>query len=467
MLEPYPSSVHHPIHTTMQTLAHLSPSASSSATLTQLPVSLSAGQRRRSSTLPLPPTSESSCPRSACVGPARQASASSTSFWCNDVDRFERQTTSSPTLAARVGCMVRPNLACKRRLSEADMILARCRKKSVRMAVAHARRKRRWGLPSSLSTRRSSIASNASLVAPWRAARQHQRRQRQLTPDSSIHANEDASGCARTPALITAEHNNSTRTEVLPELRLLSATRTAPIGWSHFSGAAAFKPHMVETYDELHAKRTPEQQRFWPIIDHQLDHTGARMLSLCNPSPYALAGKSAQDEEQRTLPKAAAPLSRCSMHAFATDSQAMAFSDEDHSPLTPEAPLERSQRSSTCRVSRWARNVVNTQVQRHTHLSPSATLSAVIDFTRAQASHKHELQHAVDTPPQSPARNAYGQLIHSPPSPHSDYVCKPQLAPHAPLRIAPRQPASSASQSNDYFGHWEFYLCRFGKESTF
>uniref|UniRef100_V5EVH0 Uncharacterized protein n=2 Tax=Kalmanozyma brasiliensis (strain GHG001) TaxID=1365824 RepID=V5EVH0_KALBG len=271
------------------------------------------------------------------------------------------------------------------------------------------------------------------------ARKQH--RERQLA-----RRNKDKAAKAKSAATPPSQ----TKQDVLPELRLLSATRTAPIGWSQFSGAAAFAPHMVEVYDERDAKCAPERQRFWPIIDHQLDYTGARMLSLSNGTFHLSEPCAKPLLDEPISPKSGLPLRQLAMPAY---TQPIGSSDEDRSPVTPDAPTHRAARSPT-RPSRQARKAVAKESQRKARipLSPSATLSAVIDFTRAQASAK---QHP------EPARNAYGQLIHSPPSP----PVKPQhsLAPHAPLRIAPR----SVPRSRDYFGHWETYLCHFGKESTF
>ncbi|KAN0060830.1 hypothetical protein ACQY0O_007489 [Thecaphora frezii] len=57
----------------------------------------------------------------------------------------------------------------------------------------------------------------------------------------------------------------------LPQLSLLSATQTAPVGWQR--PTATFVP--AASVSALQ----PEQQRFWPLVDRQLDWTAARMLS--------------------------------------------------------------------------------------------------------------------------------------------------------------------------------------------
>lgn len=411
-------------------------------------VSAGLPSQRDVSMTPSPPVSEGSSRGLVSPGsqtPLSHASDSSASSF-TDVDPFERHTTASPIFASRKltpSVRIRPTLASKRVLSEGDIVPPR-QNKRVRVANDALTRKRLAGtLSHSHAAVRSSPIPAESSVAAWRMARKQQR-ERQLARRNKARVAETKS--AATPP-------SQARQDVLPELRLLSATRTAPIGWSQFSGAAAFAPHMVEMYDERDAKRAPERQRFWPIIDHQLDYTGARMLSLSSASygPLHLSepcGKPLFDEP--VSPKSGLPLHRFAMPAY---TQPIGSSDEDCSPFSPDAPSHRAPRPAIRRPSRQALEAVAKESQRKATipLSPSATLSAVIDFTRAQASAKHP----------EPARNAYGQPIHSPPSP--PVKCEHVRAPHAPLRIAP----CTAPRSRDYFGHWETYLCHFGKESTF
>lgn len=333
----------------------------------------------------------------------------------------------------------------------------------------------------------SSFVPSVPAITSWRMACE-QRRERQLAKSKSkrqaanlkraaASALSKASRSADTtdaePA--QAQRSSNTKSDPLPELRLLSATRTAPIGWSRFAGAKAFESRMVEVYDERTAKRAPERQRFWPIIDHQLDYTGARMLSLSNSlhSSLPFANACTHPGAKSLFDPPVSPKSGLPMYT-----QPMGSSDEDRLPLTPDVPARCAIPSSPRRpASQYARDAVQNESHRKAKypLSPAATLSAVIDFTRAQASQKEQQQREAA----QPACNAYGQLVYSPPSPPvvaatvTAKDAKPDLAAHAPLRIAPRRStaATGASsdfhRSRDYFGHWETYLCNFGKESTF
>ena len=84
----------------------------------------------------------------------------------------------------------------------------------------------------------------------------------------------------------------------------------------------------------------------------------------------------------------------------------------------------------------------------------------MIDFTRAQHDARERKSAAQVKAVAEPERNAYGQLLRSPCTP----PVASTLAPHAPPRIAPR---TASTKGRDYFGHWESYLCGYGKESTF
>lgn len=130
--------------------------------------------------------------------------------------------------------------------------------------------------------------------------------------------------------------------KVLPELRLLSATRTAPIGWT----SGTLMKH--NTLQERNiAKPDPESQRFWPIINNgELDFTGARMLSLHNPV-YCVPP-----------PQAVSLLSKVTVLPASSGSSV----DDDVSPRTPSASPKALR----------------------TTLSPKTTLGVMIDFTRAQ-----------------------------------------------------------------------------------
>ena len=414
-----------------------------------------------SSATPSPPASQPLTPTqlaSASNDPMTQASDSSASTSCcarthgNHIYRnaLRRQTSASPTFAFRpqppAGQQAHrfgSSLANKRVLSEGEVILPRPSKKKNRMPHNPTLGKRSCGALASCS---SSFVPSAPAITSWRKACE-QRRQRRH--EKRTHA----AMAATRPA--PAHLPSTTKSDVLPELRLLSATRTAPIGWSHLTGASSFMPHKVEVYDERVAKRAPERQRFWPIIDHQLDYTGARMLSLSSTSARpTLAARPLCDVA--ISPKSRSPLPRQQL-VMPACSRSMASSDEDRSPLTPDAPTRclASRAAPTRRASQYARDAVANESRRSSRLtlSPQATLSTVIDFTRAQASRA--------------ARNAYGQLIHSPPSPPLSAVVE-RPAAHAPLRIAPRRStAADVHMSTDYFGHWETYLCNFGKESTF
>ncbi len=252
---------------------------------------------------------------------------------------------------------------------------------------------------------------------------------------------------------------------MLPELRLLSATRTAPIGWTRMASISNPLAHTLEMYDERNAKRAPERQRFWPIVDHQLDYTGARMLSLSSASNgrlqlgthFTKAAISLPIDEPVSPKSGVAPL----MPSHTLPMQpGMASSDEDRSPLTPGACVEPPRASTT--VSRYARDAVRNEPDRKpsVQLSPSATLAAMIDFTRAQHDRRQRQSAAHVGAVVEPERNAYGQPLRSPFSP--PVACA--LAPHAPPRIAPR---AAPTKDRDYFGHWESYLCGYSKESTF
>ncbi len=252
---------------------------------------------------------------------------------------------------------------------------------------------------------------------------------------------------------------------MLPELRLLSATRTAPIGWTRMASISNPLAHGLEMYDERNAKQAPERQRFWPIVDHQLDYTGARMLSLSSArnGPLQLGTHFTKPAIPLPIDEPVSPKSSVAplMPSHTLPMQpGMASSDEDHSPLTPAACVEPPRASTT--VSRYALDAVRNEPDRKPsiQLAPPATLAAMIDFTRAQHDRRQRQSAAHVGAVVEPERNAYGQLFRSPFSPPT--ACA--LAPHAPLRIAPR---AAPTKDRDYFGHWESYLCGYGKESTF
>ncbi|SPO32560.1 uncharacterized protein UTRI_04304 [Ustilago trichophora] len=491
--EPYQSAAFQQMRARIQSLSTppaLSPSAtpnqelslpSPAASSCQLPLA----QRDESAT-PSPPVSESSCHVSAPLAsqtPLTEASDSSADSY-TDRHSFVRHSRASARNVLRKTSNLghhnhrfRPILASQRLLSEGDVIHPRLTKKS-RIAINMALRKRSLGLLSTCSDLTSSqvhaveMGTQLPSLASWRMARKQQRDRKlvkQRSKARSAAATSAQSKCQprSTPAIHACPSQASaTSSDVLPELRLLSATRTAPIGWSHFTGAFAFAPNMVEVYDERDAKQAPERHRFWPIIDQQLDYTGARMLSLSqigsSPRPQvqltpSFDGPVSPKSDLPSYPNSSGmlaiqhpPMQACS--------QIMTSSDEDHSPLTPGAPPLTANPSSSLQVSQRARKAVRDEHLRKASipLSPSATLAAVIDFTRAQAASKiPHLSHQ--------QRNAYGQLVHSPPSPKG----KVALEAHAPLRIAPRPQGAASNKGRDYFGHWETYLCNYGKESTF
>lgn len=377
--------------------------------------------------------------------------------------------------APRRCSFVRPSLASKRVLSEGDVVNPRSSKRS-RFVTSLGPQKRPIGAVSkldaaTLSAHTLESGGPCSSITSWRVARKRQRERRlarraKLALATSSSAGNDGSAHAN-----VSEQQNAIKTDVLPELRLLSATRTAPIGWSQFAGASAFRTDLVEeVYDERDAKRAPERQRFWPIIDHQLDYTGARLLSLSNKTAYRadyLHDPHAHSDANFSSLGLVSPKSRFPLHPVdglasvqpsrPVYSRVASSSEEERSPLTPGAPARGSNRPSAVpAVSRQARDVVENESNREARisLSPAATLASVIDFTRAQAREKRQ---------RSEERNAYGQLVHSPPS----SMARTELAAYAPPRIAPRPQTSSKNQSRDYFGHWEAYLCNYGKESTF
>ncbi|SPO27660.1 uncharacterized protein UTRI_04304_B [Ustilago trichophora] len=492
--EPYQSAAFQQMRARMQSLSTppaLSPSAAShkelclpspAASSSQLPLT-----QRDDSVTPSPPASESSsCHVSAPLAsqtPLTEASDSSADSY-TDRHSFLRHSRASAGIASRKMSnlghrkhRVRPTLASKRLLSEGDVIHPRPTKRS-RIATSMALRKRSLGLSSTCSdlnpgpVHAVEMGAHVPSLTSWRMARKQQR-DRQLAKQrskvrpvaaTSTQSKDQASSTPSTSA--RPSQASAAKLDVLPELRLLSATRTAPIGWSHFAGASAFVPHMVEVYDERDTKQAPERQRFWPIIDQQLDHTGARMLSLSHTGSLPRTQvKLASSFDEPISPKSGLQphpnssgllsVQHAPMQAY---SQTMGSSDEDHSPLTPGATPRTANRSSSLQVSQQARKAVRDEPLRKASipLSPSATLAAVIDFTRAQAASKiPHLSHQ--------QRNAYGQLVHSPPSPKG----KVDMEAHAPLRIAPRSQGTASNKGRDYFGHWETYLCNYGKESTF
>nr|CDI54227.1 putative protein [Melanopsichium pennsylvanicum 4] len=450
----------------MQSLS--TPSAASSLAVTtgfSWPIEHDTSNDSRSSLLvereeclsPSPPASESSFAAPASQTPTTEASDSSAGSYTHDASR------KSYTFENRFD-QVRPSLTFKRVLSEGDIMLPQPSKKS-RLAQNTVSRKRSIGLPSLAnsafgSTRLSHLDVRAPSVASWRMAR-NQQRDRQLAKSYQAQVSSSptfassrsrrkgprsTSSRATTHAPLTQV--SAGKTDVLPELRLLSATRTAPIGWSRFAGASSFAP--VELYDEREAKRAPDHQRFWPIVDHQLDYTGARMLFLSNvdrkPKPQLVCDDSLSPRSGLPPhPDQSRLLSFSHPPARAASSQGLGSSDEEHSPLTPGAPSRTAARTPSRReVSRHARDAVDNESHRKASifLPPSATLACVIDFTRAQAARK-----TVEAQRPSPKIKAE--------------------QPFAPLRIAPKKQNGNGDKRRDYFDHWEAYLCNFGKETTF
>ncbi|CDS01252.1 hypothetical protein [Sporisorium scitamineum] len=444
-LEPYQSAAFQQIRSRMQALS-TPPDLAPSPANKQLALSAAAASypqsRRQSTCSPSPPATESgnyADQPSASNTPLTLATDSSASSSSTSIrtDAFRRQATACSTFAlhAHPPARTRPGLANKRVLSEGQVILPRPAKRS-RMPSSPTLRKQSCDALHSAS----SFLPSVTAITSWRMACE-QRRQRHLAKSKSrLHAaslkRAAAASTLRKPsrsAATTDAEPTLIKSDPLPELRLLSATRTAPIGWSHFAGAnKAFVPHMVEVYDERAAKRAPERQRFWPIIDHQLDYTGARMLLLSNSSYRSLApSHPATHSGAKSLfdppvsPKSGLPVY----------SQPMGSSDEDSLPLTPDAPIQS--RSLPRRASQYARDAVANESRRKStiSLSPAATLPPQVTATVKSS--------------------------------------KPDLAAHAPLRIAPRRsvaatgPSSDSRRTKDYFGHWETYLCNFGKESTF
>ncbi|TKY84529.1 hypothetical protein EX895_006431 [Sporisorium graminicola] len=492
-LAPYQSAVFQKATTRMQVLStppDLAPSPVGKKL--NLPATAAAScpkpSRRQSSSSPSPPSTESGSsadPASATNTPITLASDSSASSISSRTAAFHRQATVCPafSLQTQPPVRIRPTLANKRVLSEGEVILPRPAKRS-RMPYNPILRKRSCNALQSPS----SFVPSVPAIASWRAACE-QRRRRQVAKSKSKRQpvslkratasalrNASCSASSKSARSTDTESDRIIRSYALPELRLLSATRTAPIGWSNFAGAKAFAPRMIEVYDERAAKRAPERERFWPIVDRQLDYTGARMLSHSNSSHRSLIFSNSCTHSGANKPSFDPPVSPKSGLPVCT--QAVASSDEDRSPLTPHEPAQRlAPELPRCRASQYALDAVENESRRKSTmpLSPAVTLSAVIDFTRALASQKEQQQRDAA----QLARNAYGQPVYSPPSsPQATSVAvtvkgsEPDLAAHTPLRIAPiaLAPTGTASDSHrgsDYFGHWETYLCNVGKESTF
>lgn len=387
------------------------------------------------STTPSPPSSESYSP------------SSSTSF-NNDkqsgntfvTEASDSSAGSSSESTHKTTCR-RPVDTNKRVLSEGDVIAPLPAKRSCN-AIAKALRKRSVRFPSSASdstTNPFDRDPRLSSVNAWKRARQQRQCGTRSPLPSSPPQPHVTPSKAASPIIPTKQPE--VRSEVLPELRLLSATRTAPIGWSSIPQHPSFAPKMIEVYDERDASRAPERQRFWPIIDAQLDYTGARMLSLSSASPHQPLNLS---RPRAKYDEPLSPKSTLPAHYGATSS------GSDASPLTPDAlprPINCTRRQARGEASAYAKNRTRTESQREAKLplSPKTTLGAMIDFTRAQAAQ----------------RNTYGQPLHTPLPAQTKGA-----EAYAPPRIPPKSKQENKGQ-RDYFGHWEVYLCNYGRESRY
>ncbi|PWY98223.1 hypothetical protein BCV70DRAFT_35734 [Testicularia cyperi] len=272
-----------------------------------------------------------------------------------------------------------------------------------------------------------------SSAAAWRQARKQMSRRstatsvrspklsspsRRMAPRSGSSASLSSASSASTltsPGLLDeAGPSNKVvkrvEVEALPELRLLSATQTAPIGWSQ---ACAAKPwdDPIECYDENGAALAPESQRFWPIRNHQLDYTAARMLklaALCTSSPSSSSTDQAHDD-----PLASARTLR-SPSLCAKSGMSCSF------PHPPSSSVSTSSSLSS------HREPVSPKSQPRP--SPQSTLTAILRITKASSS---------------------------------------ASAPNK-LRL------SSSPSAKDYFNDWEYFCpaqpassSRFGRESSF
>ncbi|KAI3485925.1 hypothetical protein L1887_50579 [Cichorium endivia] len=316
---------------------------------------------------PSPPLSEASprsCPPSSSQTPLTQASDSSASSFDDIHMHQHRRSSRRATHKAHAWSGThrrltgpRSNLAQKRVYSEDDISSHRLAKwNRSQVSPVHSKRRLSTGPSTSASLPLTSPSSLPSVALSWRRALKRQRKRHSDTAQAVRKAR--ASSRTQTPGPNTQDRASAAaesvpRLDVLPELRLLSATRTAPIGWTRMASISNPLAHTLEMYDESNAKRAPERQRFWPIVDHQLDYTGARMLSLSSASNGRLQLGNHFTKAAISLPidepvspksgvaPASCPLTRCLC------SPGIASSDEDRSPLTPGACVKPPRASTT------------------------------------------------------------------------------------------------------------------------
>ncbi|SOV07550.1 uncharacterized protein UDID_05327 [Ustilago sp. UG-2017a] len=274
------------------------------------------------------------------------------------------ESRNSPPLTRK-----RATRTTKRVLSEGDIISLPSPKRNCN-AITCALRIRSTAISSSISDWNAQASNTpSSPIAAWRKARQLRQRGR------------------RTPLPTATRIQTEQRVDILPELRLLSATRTAPIGSLSLTNPAAdafrAKSIQVDMYDEKSIVGTPERQRFWPIVDQQLDYTAARMLQFSSGSPCQL----------------------CHVWSDSTLVR-VGSSGSDASPFIPD-PLGRLHASAIAGgrglASAYAKKRTETEAQRTARVPLSArdTLGAMIDFTRGQAAQSRQYGQSSRSPASS------------------------------------------------------------------
>ncbi|KAJ1022794.1 hypothetical protein NDA18_005127 [Ustilago nuda] len=320
--------------------------------------------RREGSASPSPPPSVAS------------SSSSSSSFHTATSNNLHTEEASDSSAGSSSECRDSPRLARKRAsrttkrvLSEGDIISLAPAKRNCN-AITCALGIRSTGISSSISDSNGQACNTpSSPIAAWRKARQLRQRGR------------------RTPLATPTGTQTEQRVDILPELRLLSATRTAPIGSLSLTNpqADAFraKSIQVDMYDEKSIVGAPERQRFWPIVDQQLDYTAARMLQFSSGCPCQL----------------------CHVWSGSTLVR-VGSSGWDASSLIAE-PLGRLHTTATVGgrglASAYAKRRTETEAQRTARVPLSArdTLGAMIDFTRGQAAQSRQYRQSSRSQPSS------------------------------------------------------------------
>lgn len=165
-------------------------------------------------------------------------------------------------------------------------------------------------LGSSPAVRSNSPTMGYSSAADWQRARKHRAFARQRLVLRSPSSSPDA------PMSLEHERREPVQEDALPELRLLSATRTAPIGWSQLASTPRWTG-LLGAFDERREPPiAPELERYWPVSSEQLESirlspTLAEKATVSTPPP-PLSPKStlaaiikltaAQDGTQPTAP---------------------------------------------------------------------------------------------------------------------------------------------------------------------